>query len=392
MTDNTEYAVQTVPSIKDIPSEQWDTFANPDPGTYNPFISHSFLNALEISGSIGENTGWIPSHLSLYREKEQPLGFMPCYIKLHSRGEFVFDHSWADAYERLGKHYYPKLQCAVPFTPVVTPKLLTADGPEKEYHQKLLMSGATQLLEQYEASSLHLTFLNEPERKTLTDMGLLLRTDHQFHWENDSYENFEDFLTTFASRKRKAVRKERKQALENDISIEWLTGSDLTEEHWDHFFRFYMETSDRKWGYPYLNREFFSILHETMKNDILLIMCKRESRTIAGALNMIGGDCLYGRYWGAIEHHKFLHFETCYYQAIDFAIEKGLKRVEAGAQGEHKLARGYMPTTTWSAHYIADPYLRQAIAHYLENEREYVDKEGTALSSMAPYAKRSQED
>ncbi len=392
MTDNKEYAVQTITSIKDIPSEKWDAFANPDPNTYNPFISHSFLNALEISGSVGENTGWIPSHLSLYQEEDNPLGFMPCYIKLHSRGEFVFDHGWADAYERMGKHYYPKLQCSVPFTPVVTPKLLTADGPEKEYHQKLLMSGATQLLEQYEASSLHITFLNEPERHTLTNMGLLLRSDHQFHWENDNYKNFDDFLSTFASRKRKSVRKERKQALENGITVEWLTGSDLTEEHWDHFFRFYMETSDRKWGYPYLNREFFSILHETMKDDILLIMCKRGGKTIAGALNMIGGDCLYGRYWGAIEHHKFLHFETCYYQAIDFAIEKGLKRVEAGAQGGHKLARGYMPVTTWSAHYIADPYLRQAIAHYLENEREYVDKEGTALSSMAPYAKRSQED
>lgn len=389
MTTERQFAIQTVTNIGDIPSDKWDSFANPDPATWNPFITHAFLEALEKSGSVGEETGWIPMHLSLYQEENKPLGFMPNYIKLHSQGEFVFDHGWADAYERTGRHYYPKLQCAVPFTPVVTPKLLTAEGPEKAYHQKLLISGAIQLLEQYEASSLHLTFLNGDERELLQDMGLLLRTDHQFHWENNDYADFEDFLSTFASRKRKAVRRERKQALENGITVEWLTGSDLTEDHWDDFFTFYMDTGSRKWGYPYLNRTFFSLLHETMKDHVLLIMCKRDGRTIAGALNMIGGNCLYGRYWGAIEHHRFLHFEVCYYQAIDFAIEKGLKRVEAGAQGDHKLARGYVPATTYSAHYIADLQMRAAIAHYLENEREYVDKEGAALSSMAPYAKRT---
>ncbi|MGH1352145.1 MAG: GNAT family N-acetyltransferase [Methyloligellaceae bacterium] len=387
MNEEIAYSVHIKTAIEEIPAEKWDALANPSPETYNPFITHAFLKSLEDAGCVGIDEGWAPVHLALCDQNEEALGYMPCYLKLHSQGEFVFDHGWANASEQMGKRYYPKLQAAVPFTPVVGPKLLVAEGPEKEQYQKLLVSGALQLLEQYEASSLHMTFLNPSERKLLNDMGLLSRTDHQFHWQNNQYNTFDDFLETLSSRKRKGVRKERREAVSNNIDIKWVTGDEITEDHWDAFFQFYIDTSMGKWGRVYLNREFFSLIGERLADDILLILCEREGRTIAGALNLIGGDCLYGRYWGAIEHHKFLHFETCYYQAIDFAIEKGLKRVEAGAQGQHKLARGYMPATTYSAHYIADPRLRQAIAYHLEGEREYVDKEGAVLSSMAPYAK-----
>ncbi len=387
MSEESAYSVHVKTRIDEIPAAQWDALANLPTHPYNPFITHAFLKSLEDAHCVGIEQGWAPVHLSLCDSNDQPLGFMPCYLKLHSQGEFVFDHGWANASEQIGKRYYPKLQAAIPFTPVVGPKLLVAEGPDKEQYQKLLISGALQLLEQYEASSLHLTFLNSSERTLLNDMGLLSRTDHQFHWENNQYKSFDDFLETLSSRKRKAVRKERREALSNDIEIKWITGDNLTEAHWDSFFQFYIDTSVNKWGRPYLNREFFSLIGERLADDILLIICEREGKAIAGALNLIGGDCLYGRYWGAIEHHKFLHFETCYYQAIDFAIEKGLQRVEAGAQGQHKLARGYLPATTYSAHYIADPRLRQAIAYHLEDEREYVDKEGAVLSSMAPYAK-----
>ncbi len=387
MSDEIAYSVQVKASIDEIDSAQWDALANPFADVYNPFISHAFLKSLEDARCVGIEEGWAPVHLALCDQDDVPIGFMPCYLKLHSQGEFVFDHGWAQASEQMGSRYYPKLQAAIPFTPVASPKLLVADGPDKEQYQRLLISGAVQLLEQYEASSLHLTFLNSSEKKLFDGMGLLSRTDHQFHWENNGYKTFDDFLETLASRKRKAIRKERREALAGGVEVKWVTGKDLTEAHWDSFFQFYMDTSASKWGRAYLNREFFSLLGERLCDDILLMICEREGKAIAGALNLIGGDCLYGRYWGAIEHHKFLHFETCYYQAIDYAIEKGLKRVEAGAQGQHKLARGYLPATTYSAHYIADPRLRQAIAYHLEDEREYVDKEGVALSSMAPYAK-----
>jgi predicted N-acyltransferase len=375
-------------AIADIDAGAWDACANPDPATYNPFIAHAFLKALEDAGTVGEKrTGWLPQHITIADHSGDVVACMPCYAKLNSSGEYVFDWSWADAYERAGGRYYPKMQAAVPFTPVPGRRLLTKPGPDSKTHQRLLAAAAAEVTQRIGASSLHVTFLPEDEWETLGNEGFLKRTDQQFHWRNEGYANFDEFLATFASRKRKAVKKERSEALRYGLTIEWITGADLTEAHWDAFYAFYMDTGARKWGHPYLNRRFFSLLGETMADRCLLIMVKRGPHYIAGALNLIGGDCLYGRYWGALEQYPCLHFEVCYYQAIDYAIEKGLKRVEAGAQGEHKLARGYLPTTTYSAHWIRDPALRKAIARYLEDERRAVAATGAALAEFAPYRK-----
>jgi hypothetical protein len=309
-------------------------------------------------------------------------------VKSHSRGEYVFDYGWADAFERAGGDYYPKLQVAVPFTPVTGPRLFARPGELADAVRGGLADALTELTQASELSSAHISFLTEPEWRALGERGFLQRTDQQFHWDNPGYESFDDFLGRLASRKRKAIRRERKDALSAEgISAHWLTGSDLTEDVWDAFFDFYMDTGSRKWGRPYLTREFFSIVGEKMADRILLVMAKRAGRWIAGAINFIGADTLYGRNWGAVEHHPFLHFELCYYQAMDFAIAHKLKRVEAGAQGEHKLARGYMPSTTYSAHFIANPALRQAIAEYLARERAYVEAAGEELASYAPFRK-----
>jgi hypothetical protein len=375
-------------SIADIDASAWDACANPDPATYNPFIAHAFLKALEESGAVGDRpTGWLPQHITIADQSGGIAACMPCYVKLNSSGEYVFDWAWADAYERAGGRYYPKLQCAVPFTPVPGRRLLTRPGPDARVHARLLAAAAMEITQRIGASSLHVTFLTEDEWETLGEEGFLRRTDQQFHWHNNGYTSFEDFLATFASRKRKAVRKERAEALRGGLTIERITGADITEAHWDAFFAFYTDTGARKWGRPYLNRRFFSLLGQSMADRCLLVMVKRGGSYIAGALNLIGGDCLYGRYWGALEQHPCLHFEVCYYQAIDFAIERGLARVEAGAQGEHKLARGYMPTPTYSAHFIRDPSLRRAIARYLEEERRAVTATGAALAGFAPYRK-----
>jgi predicted N-acyltransferase len=317
----------------------------------------------------------------------QVFGVTPCYLKSHSRGEYVFDHGWADAYERAGGSYYPKLQVSVPFTPATGRRLLVRPGHSVEAAQEALGAGLLALCRQRDASSVHLTFLTEPEWTWLGERGFLLRTDQQFHWQNAGYGSFEAFLEALASRKRKAIRRERRDALTNGVTVHWLTGADLTESVWDAFFQFYMETGSRKWGRPYLNREFYSRVGQCMSDRILLVMAKRAGRWIAGAINFIGPDTLYGRHWGAIEDHPFLHFEVCYYQAIEFAIAHGLERVEAGAQGEHKLARGYVPTTTYSAHHIADPALRRAIADYLKRERTYVAAAGEELAAAAPFRK-----
>lgn len=373
--------------IGDIDAAQWDACANPDPDTYNPFVAHAFLNVLEESGTVGEpQTGWLPQHITI-EDHGEIAACMPCYAKLHSAGEYVFDHAWADAYERAGGQYYPKLQAAVPFTPVPGPRLLVRPGADAQDHRKLLAAGAVEIAKRVDVSSLHLTFITEDEWTTLGALGFLQRTDQQFHWHNDGYATFDDFLARLASRKRKAVRKERKEALADGLVIERIGGADIREAHWDAFYDFYMDTGARKWGHPYLNREFFSLLGQAMPDRCLLVMAKRGDRYVAGALNLIGGDCLYGRYWGAVEHHACLHFEICYYQAIDYAIENKLARVEAGAQGEHKLARGYMPVTTYSAHWIRDPSLRRAIARYLEDERSAVAATGDALTEFAPYRK-----
>jgi hypothetical protein len=353
----------------------------------NPFISHEFLSSLEASGSVGGRTGWQPRHLLAEDAGGTLLGASPCYVKTHSRGEYVFDHVWAEAFEHAGGNYYPKLQVAVPFTPVTGPRLLTRPGQTAEAVGGALADALIEITTASELSSAHVTFLTEPEWRALGARGFLQRTDQQFHWENHGYGSFEDFLAALASRKRKTIRRERKDALSAGIEVCWLTGNDLTEAIWDAFFAFYMETGSRKWGRPYLTREFFSIVGERMRNRILLVMARRAGRWIAGAINFIGSNTLYGRNWGAIEHHPFLHFELCYYQAIDYAVAHGLNRVEAGAQGEHKLARGYMPYTTYSAHFIANPALRRAVADYLSRERAYVQAAAEELAAAAPFRK-----
>jgi uncharacterized protein len=351
----------------------------------NPFISHDFLSSLERSGSVGGRTGWTPMHLLVEAPGGALIGAAPCYAKYHSQGEYVFDHGWADAYERAGGDYYPKLQVAVPFTPAGGRRLLVPPGPNAEAVAGVLADGLAQICRQSNASSVHVTFPTEAEWQLLGARGYLQRTHRQFHWENAGYASFEDFLGALASRKRKMIRRERAHALANGISVHWLTGADLTESVWDAFFDFYMETGSRKWGRPYLTREFYSIVGETMRDRILLVMAKRNGRFIAGAINFIGSHTLFGRHWGCVEHHPFLHFELCYYQAIDYAIAHKLARVEAGAQGEHKISRGYRPVTTYSAHYIVDPGLRRAIADFLKHERAHIAMEVDELAEAAPF-------
>jgi predicted N-acyltransferase len=352
----------------------------------NPFISYEFLSSLEQSRSIDGRTGWQSNHL-LVEAAGELLGVAPCYLKSHSRGEYVFDHGWAEAFERAGGAYYPKLQVAVPFTPVTGPRFLVRPGSLAKTVHTALVQGLVEVTNGNRLSSAHATFLTEAEWRDLGSRGFLQRTDQQFHWRNEGYGRFEDFLAALSSRKRKTVRRERKEALAPGIDIQWLTGSDLTESVWDAFFAFYMDTGSRKWGSPYLTRAFFSLIGQSMADRIVLVMAKRNGRWIAGAINFLGADTIYGRNWGAIEHHPFLHFEVCYYQAIEYAITNKLKVVEAGAQGEHKLARGYLPVTTYSAHYIANPGLRRAIGDYLRRERAYVEAAGEELAAAAPFRK-----
>ncbi len=353
----------------------------------NPFVSHDFLLSLEQAHCVGGRTGWQPRYLLAETARGRLLGAAPCYVKSHSRGEYVFDHGWADAFERAGGEYYPKLQVAVPFTPVTGPRLLARPGPQAAGIRDALVEALAKLTDANDLSSAHVTFCTKPEWDMLGERGYLQRTDQQFHFENPGYASFEDFLNALSSRKRKTIRRERKEALAPGIDIVCLTGNELTEDAWDAFFAFYMDTGSRKWGSPYLTREFFSLIGERMADRIVLIMAKRAGRYIAGAINFLGADTLYGRNWGAIEHHPFLHFEVCYYQAIDYAIRHKLRWVEAGAQGEHKLARGYLPHTTYSAHYIANPGLRRAIADYLERERAYVEAALEELAAAAPFRK-----
>ncbi|CAA0098185.1 Uncharacterised protein [Starkeya nomas] len=372
-------------TLDDVQVVSEDDSVQPESRPFNPFVSHAFLSALEESGSASASTGWLPQHLVLEDPSGAVIGVCPAYLKSHSQGEYVFDHGWAEAFERAGGRYYPKLQVSVPFTPATGPRLLVAPGADEETVRAALAGGLVTLARMRKVSSVHATFLTEPDAQALADEGFLPRTDQQFHWHNRGYGDFEEFLGDLASRKRKQIRRERREAVENGITIHPLTGADITEEAWDAFFDFYMETGSRKWGRPYLNRQFYSLIGERMADRVLLVMAKRAGRWIAGAINFIGSDTLYGRHWGAVEHHPFLHFEVCYHQAIDFAIARGLATVEAGAQGEHKLARGYMPVTTRSAHYIADPQFRAAVANYLERERRYVAEAGEELSELGPF-------
>ena len=372
--------LKAVTSALAIAREDWDRLANPPAAEFNPLVSHDFFRCVEESGCAIAKTGWMPRHLVMEHEGRIS-GIVPCYRKRHSQGEYVFDYGWADAYERAGGRYYPKLQVSVPFSPVTGPRLLAAT----EEQRRELASGLIAMCTQEEASSVHITFMPESDWTALGGPLWLQRTDIQFHWINNGYSSFGDFLASLSSQKRKNIRKERTSVAMAGITMHALTGEDIQERHWDAFFEFYMDTSSRKWGSPYLNRRFFSMIGEAMNDNILLVIAERGGRMIAGALNFIGSHALYGRNWGAIEYHDNLHFETCYYQAIDFAIARKLARVEAGAQGSHKLARGYLPHKTYSLHYLAHPSLQRAVANYLEAERAGVDQQQQALAAHSPF-------
>ena len=365
-------------AIADIGREPWEACAS---ASGNPFVSYEFLSALEDAGCVRPEAGWAPRHLTATDETGRVTGVMPLYLKGHSQGEYVFDHAWADAFERAGGEYYPKLLAAVPFTPATGPRLLAADAETRDR----LLAGAIGLGRQLGVSSLHVNFPVREEWAAMTASGLLARQDIQYWWTNEEYADFDEFLGALSSSRRKTIRRERREA-QAEVEIEVLSGADIEEAHWDAFFAFYMDTGSRKWGRPYLNRRFFSLVGERMSGRIALVMARRGGRWIAGALNFIGDHALYGRQWGAIEHVPFLHFELCYYQAIQFAIARGLKRVEAGAQGEHKLARGYLPHPVYSAHWIADPGLRAAVAEYLSRERPAVEAEmGVLEAEFSPF-------
>ena len=369
---------RVAPGVGAIPADQWDALA----GTGTPFVGHAFLTALEDSGSVGPGTGWDPAPIVIEDARGTPLAAMPAWLKSHSQGEYVFDHAWADAWHRAGGRYYPKLQIAVPFTPATGPRLLLAD----EAYAAPLLRAAETLCAQNGLSSAHATFIEPGQRHLFERAGWLLRNDIQFHWHNRGYGSFEDFLADLSSRKRKDLRKERARAQEG-VEIRHVSGGDLRPEHWDAFWVFYQDTGARKWGQPYLTREAFDLFGERMAERILLVLAYIESTPIAGALNFIGEEALYGRYWGCTAERPFLHFELCYYQAIDAAIARGLARVEAGAQGGHKLARGYEPVPTWSAHWLADAGFREAVADFLEREREGVAQDSLYLAGRTPFRK-----
>jgi hypothetical protein len=372
--------LRIIERIDGIAAALWDRCA----GAENPFLSHAFLSALESSGSATARTGWLPQHMIAEDGEGRVLGVVPMYLKSHSYGEYVFDHGWADAYRRAGGHYYPKLQVSVPFTPVPGPRLLLAPDADDAVAD-MMIAGLVEIAERREVSSLHATFLQEATWQRLGDAGFLQRKGYQFHWSNNGYASFDDFLGALSSRKRKAIRKERREAVAAGLTIHRLTGAAIEPRHWDAFFHFYMSTSDRKWGQAYLTRAFFDELGRTMPERVMLVMVEDAGRLVAGALNLIGATTLYGRNWGCIGHYPFLHFEACYYQAIEFAIERGLARVEAGAQGEHKLQRGYLPCATYSAHWIRDPALRRAVDDYLIRERRHIQDQIDGLAEEGPF-------
>lgn len=392
--DQAQIDVQVLGSLSQISAAEWDACACPEAADggrpLDPFTTHRFLLALEESGSVGRGTGWQPQYLTAFLDGIL-IAAAPMYAKSHSQGEYIFDHSWAHAYESAGGRYYPKLQIAVPFTPATGRRFLVRPGYER-IGMSALVQGAVQLAADNQVSSVHATFCTEEEALAGEQMGLMLRSSQQFHWLNDGYADFDEFLTALSSRKRKNIRKERAQAHGFGGEIHTLTGDDLRPEYWDAFWRFYQDTGARKWGAPYLTRQFFDIAQETMANDMALVLAERDGYAIAGALNFIGRETLFGRYWGCIEHHACLHFELCYYRAIDFAIAHGLARVEAGAQGEHKLARGYLPTRTHSLHWVGDPGFADAIKKYLDAEGRAVGEEIEILTDYGPFRKSNPEE
>jgi predicted N-acyltransferase len=383
MPDLNQITVRVETDITAIAPGDWNACA----GDSNPFLSHAFLAALEESGSAKSKTGWQPQHVVMQNGAGRIVGVAPAYAKSHSYGEYVFDHGWAQAFERAGGRYYPKLQVSVPFTPASGPRLLVSPAIEADAGRAGLAAGLQAVAENRGLSSIHATFLTEPDRIALERAGWKLRLGCQYHWSNDNYGGFDDFLGALSSRKRKSIRKERQEVAASGVELVTLTGGDLKKEHWDAFFRFYMDTSDRKWGSPYLTRDFFHRIGRTLADRIVLIMARHQGEWVAGALNLLGADTLFGRNWGCSADFKFLHFETCYYRAIDFAIAHGLKKVEAGAQGEHKIQRGYLPVETVSAHWIAHPGLADAIAGFLEQERRAMRAQIAALSEHSPFRK-----
>lgn len=375
-----EAQIRIVQRIAEIPAAEWDACAGAD----NPFVSHAFLDALEASNSVAGDTGWLPQHLALEDEGGRLVGAVPLYLKSHSYGEYVFDHGWANAYEQAGGRYYPKLQCAVPFTPVTGPRLLVRPDADPGIAD-VLIAGMIELARRRNVSSLHVTFPTKAESERLTGAGFLPRLGQQYHWENAGYRSFDDFLAALNSRKRKTIRKERAEALSSGLSVHTLSGAAIEARHWAAFFRFYTSTSDRKWGAPYLTRRFFDLIGASMGEKIVLIMAEQNGRLVAGALNLRGSDTLYGRNWGCLGDFPFLHFEICYYRAIDYAIAEGLARVEAGAQGEHKIQRGYLPTPVYSAHWIRDGGFRRAVADFLEREQRMVTRDIDELATLSPF-------
>ncbi|GLT08889.1 GNAT family N-acetyltransferase [Sulfitobacter porphyrae] len=382
-----EIEIRVVPHLSEIGQADWDACACPETGDggapYDPFTTYRFLSALEESGSVGAGTGWQPQYLAA-SVAGQVIAVAPLYAKSHSQGEYIFDHNWAHAYEQAGGRYYPKLQIAVPHTPATGRRFLTRPGFE-ETGLAALVQGAVQLTENNGLSSLHVTFCTGNEVARAEALGMMVRKSQQFHWRNEGYADFDGFLAGLNSRKRKNLRKERAQAQGFGGTIRTFAGDDLRPEHWDAFWQFYQDTGARKWGSPYLTRRFFDLAQETLRDDMVLVLAEREGRWVAGALNFVGRHALYGRYWGCIEHHPCLHFELCYYQAMDIAIARGLKTVEAGAQGEHKLARGYLPTPTWSLHWMRDAGFARAVENYLQAEREAVDHEIEVLTEYGPF-------
>ena len=387
MRDDVQIEVSALETLSGLTEAEWDSCACPEASDggppSDPFTTYRFLKALEDSGSVGPGSGWQPRYL-VARAGDQVIAVTPLYAKGHSQGEYIFDHNWAQAYEQAGGRYYPKLQMAVPFTPATGRRFLTKPGWES-VGRSALVQGAVQIADENRLSSIHITFCTEDEAAAGVEMGLLRRTSQQFHWLNDGYADFDQFLATLSSRKRKNIRKERAQAQDFGGEIVALSGDDIQPHHWDAFWQFYQDTGTRKWGTPYLTRRFFHLAQESLRDDMLLVLALRDGVPIAGALNFIGRDVLYGRYWGCVEDHACLHFELCYYKAIDAAITRGLSRVEAGAQGSHKLARGYMPVTTHSLHWIADEGFKNAIDQYLVAERAAVDEEIEVLTSYGPF-------
>lgn len=384
--------VRIVTSIHDVDAAKWDICARQTAPDFNPFVRHAFYSALEDSGSVTAETGWQPQHVVVESETGDVLACAAVYLKDHSYGEYVFDWGWANAYERAGGSYYPKLQCAVPFTPATGPRLMTQPNLPAETSvelKRMLLAGMIETGNQLKVSSVHVTFPDEDDFNLMAEAGLLERYGQQFHWENKGYDSFDDFLEALSSRKRKNMRKEREKANSSGVHIYAVRGDDITARHWDAFYRFYRLTTDRKWGQAYLTRAFFDLLSERMGDQVVLVMGEEDGELVCGALNLLGGDTLFGRNWGSIVHYPMLHFEVCYYRAIDFAIEHKLKWVEAGAQGQHKLQRGYLPRKTYSAHFIADRGFREAVSRYLDEERTAIEEDVETMMELGPF-KRTQ--